>query len=302
MVLRHVAREFEATRLRPCTSASACYHASVSNREATQSPTKTPSDAGTASTAVDLNADAGESFGRWSVCDEPALFPNLTSVNLACGFHAGDPRNMLRSIALAQQHGVAIGAHPGHPDKVGFGRREILLSDEELEADVLYQLSALEGLLRVSGTAMHHVKAHGALYFQMMRDANTARTVAKAVARFDAGVPLVVLAGAGGDVMRAAARESGLRAVNEAFPDRAYTHDGRLAPRDVPGAMIVEPERIAERAVAMARGEAFGAIDSGQVVVEAETLCLHGDGATAPAAARAVRAALEASGVRLQAF
>jgi 5-oxoprolinase (ATP-hydrolysing) subunit A len=259
-------------------------------------------DESAASRTIDLNADAGESFGRWSVCDEPALFPHLTSVNLACGFHAGDPQNMLRSIALARQHGVAVGAHPGHPDKVGFGRREIRLSAEELEADVLYQLSALAGLLRVSGAGMHHVKAHGALYFQMMRDEDTAGTVAAAVARFDPALPLVVLAGAGGDVMRAAARETGLRAVNEAFPDRAYTNDGRLAPRDVPGAMFAEPERIAERAVAMARGEPFDAIDGGQVVVEAETLCLHGDGASAPEAARAVRSALEASGVRLKAF
>lgn len=258
--------------------------------------------ASTTSRTIDLNADAGESFGRWTVCDEPALFPHLTSVNLACGFHAGDPQNMLRSIALARQYGVAIGAHPGHPDKVGFGRREMRLSAEELEADVLYQLSALAGLLRVSGASMHHVKAHGALYFQMMRDADTARTVAAAVDRFDSALPLVVLAGAGGDVMRAATQEAGLRAVNEAFPDRAYTKDGRLAPRDVPGAMIVQPERIAERAVAMARGEPFDAIDGGRVVVEAETLCLHGDGASAPEAARAVRSALEASGVGLKAF
>lgn len=254
------------------------------------------------SAAVDLNADAGESFGRWTVCDEPALFPHLTSVNLACGFHAGDPRNMLRSIALAKRHGVAIGAHPGHPDKVGFGRREIQLSFEELAADVLYQLSALQGLLRVSGVTMHHVKAHGALYFQMMRDAATARTVAEAVALFDRSLPLVVLAGAGGTIMRAAAQQAGLRAVNEAFPDRGYDREGRLAPRDAPGALITDPDRIARRAVAMARGEPFAAIDGGDVVVRAETLCLHGDGATAPEAARAVRAALETSGVRLEAF
>ncbi|MFO7546538.1 MAG: 5-oxoprolinase subunit PxpA [Trueperaceae bacterium] len=274
----------------------------MSHATSTPSASHAMTDAGTAPITIDLNADAGESFGRWTVCDEPALFPHLTSVNLACGFHAGDPQNMLRSIALANQHGVAIGAHPGHPDKVGFGRREIRLSTEELEADILYQLSALAGLLRVSGAGMHHVKVHGALYFQMMRDEDTARTVAGAVARFDASLPLVVLAGAGGDVMRAATRDAGLRAVNEAFPDRAYTKDGRLAPRDVPEAMIVKPERIAQRAVAMARGEPFEAIDGGQVVVEAETLCLHGDGATAPQAARAVRLALEASGVHLKAF
>lgn len=267
----------------------------------TPSPLSAP-DPRRGATTIDLNADAGESFGRWTVCDEPALFPQLTSVNLACGFHAGDPLNMLRSIEVAKRHGVAIGAHPGHPDRVGFGRRELRLSAEELEADVLYQLSALAGLLRVSGAGMHHVKAHGALYVQMMRDDATARTVATAVARFDAALPVVVLAGAGGDVMRDAVREAGLRTVDEAFPDRGYTRDGRLAPRDVAGAVIAAPERIAERAVAMALGVPFEAIDGGQVTLEAETLCLHGDGATAPAAARAVRSALEASGVRAKAF
>ena len=251
---------------------------------------------------VDLNADAGESFGRWAVADEAALFPQLSSVNLACGFHAGDPLGLLRSIDLAATHGVAVGAHPGFPDLAGFGRREMRLSDAELEADTLYQLSALDGLLRVRGLRMHHVKAHGALYLQMMRDARVTAVFARAVTRFDPQLPVVLLAGPGGEVMRSAAEAAGAHVVAEAFPDRAYLGDGRLAGRDTPGALIHDPGLIAERAVALATGRPLAAADGDEVTISCQTLCIHGDSASAPAAARAVRQALAAAGVAVCAF
>ena len=252
--------------------------------------------------AVDLNADAGEAFGHWRVADEDALFPSLTSTNLACGFHAGDPLTMQRSVWRAKRFGVAVGAHPGFPDLVGFGRRDLAASPEEVRADVLYQLGALAAFLRAEGMTMHHVKAHGALYFKMMREPETARAVAEAVATFDAGLPLVVLAGAGGAVMQTEAAATGLRVVTEAFPDRAYLKDGRLAPRTVEGALLSDPERIAERAVEMATGAQLAALDGGSVVLAADTLCLHGDHPQAAQTAQAVRRALAEAEIAVRAF
>lgn len=259
---------------------------------------------------VDLNVDAGESFGRWHVSDEAALFPHVSSVNLACGFHAGDPANLLVSIGLALQHGLALGAHPGYPDKVGFGRRDMRLSPAELRADTVYQLGALAALVRVAAggdakdapAALHHVKAHGALYNQMLSEPAVARAFAEAVAAYDARLPVMVLAGPGGDTMRAAVDAAGLEAVDEAFPDRAYLRDGTLAPRTLPGSVLVEPDAIAERAVAMATGTPFAALDGGEARVSAATLCLHGDGASAPRAAAAVRLALDRAGLSVRAF
>ncbi len=254
---------------------------------------------------VDLNADAGEAFGHWRVADEDALFPQLSSVNLACGFHAGDPLTMQQAVRRAKHFGVAVGAHPGFPDLVGFGRRDLAASPEEIYADVLYQLGALAAFLRAEGMTLHHVKAHGALYFKMMRDLETARAVAEAVATFgaafDAALPLVVLAGEGGQTMQTQAAV-GLRVVTEAFPDRAYLRDGRLAPRTVEGALLKGPGRIAERAVKMATGAPLDALDGGSVVLEANTLCLHGDHPQAAQNALAVRRALAAAEIAVGAF
>lgn len=259
--------------------------------------------------AIDLNVDTGESFGRWRVADEAAVYPYVTSVNLACGFHAGDPANLLDSIRSALRHGLALGAHPGYPDKVGFGRRDMQLDERELFADTIYQLGALTGLIRAATSsvpdvhvgALRHVKAHGALYQRMTVDAETARAFARAVATFDARLPVMVLAGPGGAAMRAATVEVGVRVIEEAFPDRAYLRDGRLAPRSLAGSVLSDPDLIAARAVAMASGEPFAALDGGETLVVADTLCLHGDGVSAPAAARAVRSALEGAGIALSA-
>ena len=251
---------------------------------------------------IDLNADAGESFGHWQVADEASLFPHLTSVNLACGFHAGDPLSMQTAVELAKANGVAVGAHPGFPDKVGFGRRDLAASAEEVRSDVLYQLGALQAFLRHADMPMHHVKAHGSLYLKMMTDADTAGAVADAVAAFDPQLPLVVLAGAGGALMAKTAEDFGLKTVAEAFPDRAYLANGQLAPRRMKGAVLNDAAHIAERAVALATGQALQALDGGEVTVEAETLCLHGDNPNAPETAAAVRQALQKAGVSVAAF
>ncbi len=248
---------------------------------------------------IDLNADAGESFGRWKLGHDEELFPLLSSVNLATGFHAGDPRVMLRSVRLAKKHGVAIGAHPGYPDLVGFGRRDLALSPEEAYTDVLYQIGALSAFLKLEGLPLHHVKPHGALYLRMLKDDELARAVARAVKDYDPEVPLVLL---GGTSMEEAARAVGVRYVREAFPDRAYLSDGRLAPRSMPGALIRDPKRAAERAVEMVLEGEIKALDGGRVQVRAETLCVHGDNPEAVAIARAVREALIAHGVEIQAF
>jgi len=246
-----------------------------------------------------LNADAGESFGRWKLGHDEELFPLLSSVNLATGFHAGDPRVMLRSVRLAKQHGVAVGAHPGFPDLVGFGRRDLAISPEEAYTDVLYQIGALSAFLKLEGLPLHHVKPHGALYLRMLRDKALARAVAQAVKDYDPEVPLVLL---GGTLMEEAAQEVGVRYVREAFPDRAYLSDGRLAPRSMEGALIRDPAKAAERAVQMVTEGEIEALDGGRVKVEAETLCVHGDNPEAVAIARAVREALEGSGVQIKAF
>ncbi len=248
---------------------------------------------------VDLNADAGESFGAWRMGQDEALFPLLTSVNLACGFHAGDPRTMLRAVRLAKAHGVSVGAHPGFPDLVGFGRRDLDASPEEVYADVLYQIGALAAFLRLEGMPLHHVKPHGALYLRMARDPEIARAVAQAVKDYDPELPLVLL---GGTVMEEAARAVGARYVREAFPDRAYLSNGQLAPRRVEGALVRDPERAAERAVQMVVEGKVAALDGGWVEVQAETLCIHGDNPEAVAIARAVREALLAAGVEVRPF
>jgi UPF0271 protein len=251
---------------------------------------------------IDLNADAGESFGPWPMGNDAALFPLLSSVNLACGFHAGDPVTIGRTVRLARETGVRIGAHPGFPDLSGFGRRDMNMSPEELHAAVLYQLGALDAFVRAEGLELHHVKPHGALYLRMARDEETAHAVARAVSTYDPALPFVVLGGPGGQAMQDAARTHGLPVVLEAFPDRAYLSDGRLAPRSMPDSLIRDPQRAAERAVQMVRAGEVAALDGGTAPVEAHTLCIHGDNPEAPEIARAVRSALEAAGITVRAF
>ena len=246
---------------------------------------------------IDLNGDLGESYGRWQVADEAALVPSLTSVNLACGFHAGDPTSIRAAIRLAATHRVAIGAHPGYPDLRGFGRVAMALSPQQVRDDVLYQLGALQALCHAEGEPLRHVKPHGALYHAVAEDPASAEAFAEAVAAFDAGLPVMVRAGSRAEEVMESA---GLRILPEAFLDRAYLPDGSLVPRHRPGALLHDVEEIVERAVRLARDRTVVAVDGSELRLDAVTLCLHGDGAGAAAIARRVRDTLAAAGVRLQ--
>lgn len=242
---------------------------------------------------IDLNCDLGESFGRYTLGNDADIMPFITSANIACGFHAGDPSVMQATVRLAKRHGVAIGAHPGWPDLQGFGRREMTASPDEVEALVLYQIGALAAFARAEGVPLMHVKPHGALYNQAAKDRALAEAVARAVRRFSRDLVLVGLAGCG---LVAAAAEMGLRVAHEAFPDRAYAPDGSLLPRSMPGAVIHDPTQVAENAVRLARE----GIRFGEVRIWPDTLCLHGDNPRAAQNARLVREALAAAGVAVQ--
>jgi UPF0271 protein len=248
---------------------------------------------------IDLNADAGESFGSWRLGQDDELFPLISSVNVACGFHAGDPLTIRRTLALAQRTATAVGAHPGFPDRVGFGRRELAATPEEVYADVLYQVGALSAFLRAAGMPLHHVKPHGALYNRATRDPETARAIAQAVRDFDARVPLVVLPHT---PLESEAQALGLSTVAEAFPERGYSRDGRLAPRGTPGAWIHDPALAARRAVRMVVEGQVEAVEGGTVPVRAQTLCIHGDNPRAVEIAQAVREALLAEGVSIETY
>jgi 5-oxoprolinase (ATP-hydrolysing) subunit A len=236
---------------------------------------------------IDLNADLGEGFGAWTLGDDDALLGVVTSANVACGFHAGDPAIMQRVCATAAARGVAIGAQVAYRDLVGFGRRRMDIAADELGADVLYQLGALDAFARVAGTRVRYVKPHGALYNTAADDAVQALAVADAVARYDRSLPLL---GLPSSALETAAAEAGIPFVAEAFADRAYTPEGRLVPRSIPGAVHDDEARVVARAVAFARDERVASI------------CLHGDTPGAVSLARAVRAALEERGVSLAPF
>ncbi|GGJ80108.1 5-oxoprolinase subunit PxpA [Deinococcus aquiradiocola] len=245
---------------------------------------------------MDLNADAGESYGRWTLGDDARLYPHLSSVNLALGAHAGDPGTLRRAVDLARQHGLGIGAHPGYPDLQGFGRRELALTPEEIHDLTLAQLGTLSAFLHLSGTPMQHVKAHGALYFRIHGDAHAGQAFCHAVQRFVPHAALMVLAGPAGETLAATAHASGLRVWREAFPERGYLASGLLAPRSLPGSSVHDPHEAADRAVQMARGT-LTALDGTRIALHADTLCIHGDNPNAVQIAAAVRAALAAADV-----
>jgi 5-oxoprolinase (ATP-hydrolysing) subunit A len=248
---------------------------------------------------IDLNADAGESFGVWSMGDDSALFEQITSVNIACGFHAGDPSVMRETVRRAADAGLRIGAHPGYPDLQGFGRRSMGLTPREVEDLVLFQVAALAGVARAEGVRVAHVKAHGALYNQAARDPALASAIARAVRLLDAGLVFVGLAGS---AMLDAARAVGLQVEAEAFADRAYLPDGSLAPRSLDGSVIHDPAVVAARAVRIVRDGRVTCLDErSDIAVHADTLCIHGDTPGASALAARIREALEAAGVRVAA-
>ncbi|MCI0686167.1 MAG: LamB/YcsF family protein [Sporichthyaceae bacterium] len=248
---------------------------------------------------IDLNADLGEGFGAWQLGDDDALLAVVTSANVACGFHAGDPAIMARVCQLAASRGVAIGAQVGYRDLVGFGRRDIAVPAAELAADVAYQLGALDAFCRLAGTRVRYVKPHGALYHRLAVDNAAAAAVVAAVARFD---PALAVLGLPGSRLLDRAAEAGLAAIPEGFADRAYLGGGGLVPRDVPGAVIDDEATVVARAVQLATSGTVVAIDGGEVGVAPQSLCLHSDTPGAARLARAVRAALTDAGVAVQAF
>jgi len=248
---------------------------------------------------MDLNSDLGEGFGAWTLGDDDALLEVVSSANVACGFHAGDPATIDRTVRTATEHGVAIGAQVSYPDLVGFGRREIDEAPDDLTADVLYQIGALEAFARAAGSRVRYVKPHGALYNRIARDPVQAAAVVEAIRRYDPALPLLTLPGSA--AMRAA-EEAGIPAVAEGFADRAYTAEGRLVSRREPGAVLHDPGQVATRAVVMATEGWVETVDGGQVAVEVRSLCVHGDTPGAVELAKAVRAALDEAGLPLEAF
>ncbi|AKU17740.1 LamB/YcsF family protein [Luteipulveratus mongoliensis] len=250
-------------------------------------------------TEVDLNADMGESYGAWVLGDDLALLDVVTSANVACGFHAGDPSTLVRTCRAAAQRGVVIGAQVGYRDLAGFGRRFIDVAPEDLYADVIYQIGALDAVARSQGTRVRYVKPHGALYNTVVHHAGQAAAVVRAVRDLDATLPLLGLADS---ALLAAAERVGIRTISEVFADRAYTAGGTLVPRREDGAVLHDPDEVAERAVAMVTTGEVLSQDGEDVQVDAESVCVHGDSPGAVAMATAVRAALEDAGVTLRPF
>lgn len=250
-------------------------------------------------TSIDLNADLGESFGRYRLDGDDELLRLVSSANVACGFHAGDPVVMRETVGRAVARGVAIGAHPGYPDLQGFGRRDLSLSPDEIEAVVTYQLGALQGFCVAAGTRLRYVKAHGALYNRAARDPEVARAIAKAAYRID---PSLLFLGLDGTAMLDVAREEGLDVAREAFVDRAYLPDGHLVPRHQPGACLDDVPTIVDRAHRMITERYVTAIDGTRRIVRPDSLCVHGDGPAAVAIVRALRDRLQAAGISVAPF
>ena len=247
---------------------------------------------------IDLNADLGEGYGRWPL-DDRGLLDLVSSANVACGFHAGDPQVMERTVADATARGVAIGAHPGYPDLRGFGRRELGATPDEIRADVTYQRGALAAFCMAAGTRLRYVKPHGALYNRAARDEGAARAIAEAVGTVDTDLAVLTLPGS---ALAHAAESCGLRAAREAFLDRAYRADGTLVPRGEPGAVLHDPADAAARAVRLATEGTLLAADGTVLSVTPDSLCVHGDGEGAVALLRTVRDALTAAGLTIHPF
>lgn len=246
---------------------------------------------------IDLNADLGESFGAWRMGDDHALLNVVTSANVACGFHAGDPSVLLATCRDAAERDVAVGAHVGYRDLANFGRVFVDVDPDRLYADVLYQLAALAGVATVADARLTHVKPHGALYHAIVRHEGQATAVVSAVADFAESHGPLALVGPPGSMPLKLAAAAGLRPVGEAFADRAYRSDGTLLPRGLPGAVLTDADAIVARVVGFARSGEIAAVDGTPVVLRAETICVHGDTPGAVAIARAVRAGLEDAGI-----
>ena len=246
---------------------------------------------------VDLNSDLGESFGHYVLGNDDQILPLITSANVACGYHAGDPNVMAKTVAVAEQNGVAIGAHPSYPDRVGFGRRRMDMQLENVENMITYQVAALQGF--VKGHRLHHVKPHGALYNAAAKDLPLALSICRGIKRVDPELPIYGLAGS---QLIVAAREVGLPYASEVFADRAYQADGTLVPRVKPHSVLHDPQAVAERAVGMIKEHAVTAITGERVELEVDTICVHGDNEEAFAIVRALRSALKDAAIAIAPF
>jgi len=247
---------------------------------------------------IDLNCDMGESFGAWRMGADEEVMPNITSANVACGFHGGDPTVMRATVRLARSAGVAVGAHPGFHDLLGFGRREIRVSPAEVEDGLLYQIGALAAVAHSEGVRLRHVKAHGALYNMASRDTALADAIARAVAAFDRSLVLFALPSS---ALIEAGRAAGLRLAAEGFADRAYEPDGSLTPRSIAGAVIHDPDAVVARARRMIEDGLVLTRDGREIALRVDTLCVHGDTPGAPELTRRLRAALPEHGVDVRA-
>jgi UPF0271 protein len=247
---------------------------------------------------IDLNCDMGESFGAYTIGADAEVMRSISSANVACGYHGGDPAVMRHTVRLARDAGVSVGAHPGFPDLVGFGRREMRVAPQEVEDMVLYQVGALAALAAAEGVRLRHVKAHGALYNMAVRDRALADAIARAVRAFDASLTLFVLPAS---ELQRAGEAAGLHVALEGFADRAYEPDGSLTPRSRPGAVIHDPAVVVRRAVRMATGGGVTATDGSDVALRVHTICTHGDTPGAHELTRLLRAGLEREGIRVAA-
>ena len=246
---------------------------------------------------IDLNCDMGESFGAWTMGMDGEVIRHVTSANIACGFHAGDPRVMYETVKLAKAHGVGVGAHPGYPDLAGFGRRNMDCTPEEVRDFVAYQIGAMKAFCAMHGVALQHVKPHGSLYNASVGNEAMIRAIVEAVAGVDGEVIYLALGGAQEPLVTKITKEAGIRVAFEAFPDRAYTPEGKLAPRSLPGAVIKDPEVAAERALRMAKEGKIVTTDGSILEMRIDTICVHGDNPSAVELVRTIRSAIEGEGI-----
>ena len=247
---------------------------------------------------IDLNCDMGESFGAWSMGNDAAILEHVTSANIACGFHAGDPATIRKTVKLALEHGVAVGAHPSLPDLQGFGRRVMKITVQEMYDLVLYQAGAVQAFAHAAGARLHHVKCHGALYNMSTDDEALSEAMARAVKDLGGDVMLYALSNSR---TMAVARRLGVRVAGECFADRGYSDDGTLAPRNVPGGMVEDEQKAVAQALGMVEQGSVTSLSGVRVPVSPDTLCLHGDQPGAVAFARALRTAFEARGIEVRA-
>ena len=248
---------------------------------------------------IDINSDMGESFGAYTIGHDAGLMKSITSANIAAGFHAGDPSVLRATIRLAKAHGVAVGAHPGYPDLVGFGRRAMAVSPKEAEDFVLYQIAAVAGVAQAEGVRLQHVKAHGELFNVAAKHAELAMAIARAVAAFDTSL---IFFGTPRSELLNAGKAMGLRTASEVFADRAYEPDGSLMSRRKPGAVIHDVETVAARAVRMVKDRSVVASDGSVVPLDADTICVHGDTPGSDELAARIRAGLEQAGILVKAI